>query len=69
MMDSLLPDSDKNALRWEKGGGGGAMIVMRIIVSPVDEPLWEHQGEIHCERIIGYLSTIHQALPKFLKYI
>lgn len=34
-----------------------------------DEPLWEHQGEIHIERLINYFSQIQNALPKFLKYI
>lgn len=33
MMDALLPEAEKNALRWEKGG-----ITVRIIVSPMARP-------------------------------
>jgi transcription-repair coupling factor (superfamily II helicase) len=63
-IEGLLAEPERAALRWQPGA-----VCVRVSVAAPDMHTWALQPDMHAERAIAALASMHAAAPKFLKYV
>jgi hypothetical protein len=63
-IEGLLAEPERAALRWEPG-----RVLVRVSVAAPDMQTWALQPDMHAERAIAALASLHAAAPKFMRYV